>query len=617
MRLTWQPAPKHKINISYELQDNCVCHTGLTAQISPEAVVRWRFHPNYLITGTWNYPVTNKVLIEAGTTSLNFDWPNLRQEGVTPDTISVVESSISYRYRAALSSYGNKYTPQSNQRFSVSYITGSHSFKTGLFLQEGWRRHVNEVNGDVNYTFRNQRPQSITLYATPLVYRERLKANVGLFAQEQWTRNRLTINLGLRFDYLNAFVPEQHLDAGRFVPARDFDKVPCVPCWTDINPRFGAAYDLFGNGKTALKGTLGRYVVGAGVDQARLNNPVVTTVQTATRTWTDDGDFIPEGDFSNPNANQELGRLSDLGFGRARVTTRYADDVMRGFANRGSNWQSSISVQHELFTGIALNIGYFRTWYGNFRQTNNLEVTPSDYDPFSVRAPLDSRLPDGGGYLATGLYNVTPTKFGLTNNVVTQSSHFGEQSEVYNGFDFTLNVRRNGMLLSGGVSTGQTVTNSCFAVDSPQELRFCEVTNPWSAQTQFKLFGAYPLPWDLQASGTFQSISGIPIQANYQALNSEIRPSLGRDLAAGPAGTVTFTLIEPNTMFEDRINQLDLRLTRIFRAGRNRIQVMLDVYNALNVSPVLSINQTYGPAWLRPNQILDGRLFKIGGQVDF
>lgn len=109
----------------------------------------------------------------------------------------------------------------------------------------------------------------------------------------------------------------------------------------------------------------------------------------------------------------------------------------------------------------------------------------------------------------------------------------------------------------------------------------------------------------------------IPIQANYQALNSEIRPSLGRDLAAGPAGTVTFTLIEPNTMFEDRINQLDLRLTRMFRAGRNRIQVMLDVYNALNVSPVLSINQTYGPAWLRPNQILDGRLFKIGGQVDF
>ena len=46
MRLTWQATPKNKINLSYEIQDNCVCHSGLNANVSPEAVVRWRFHPN-------------------------------------------------------------------------------------------------------------------------------------------------------------------------------------------------------------------------------------------------------------------------------------------------------------------------------------------------------------------------------------------------------------------------------------------------------------------------------------------------------------------------------------------------------------------------------------------
>ena len=493
LRLTWQASPKNKINLSYELQDNCVCHSGLNANVSPEAVVRWRFHPNYFITGSWNYPMTNSILFEAAAGVLNFDWPNFRQDGVTTETISVQEQTTGYRYRAAAASYGNKYTPQANQRFAMSYVTGTHHFKTGLTTQQGWRRHVNEVNGDVNYTFRNQRPLSITQYATPLVYNERLKINLGVFAQDQWTIDRLTLNLGLRFDYVNAFVPEQELPEGRFVPARNFDPVPCVPCWTDVNPRFGASYDLFGNGRTAVKATLGRYVVGVGVDQARLNNPAITTVQTASRTWNDgNGDFVPDGDLNNPLANGELGQISDLGFGQTRVTTRYADDVMRGFGNRGSSWQSSVSLQHELMTGVGLNVGWFRTWYGNFRSSDNLEVTPADFEPFSVAIPVDPRLPGGGGYPVTGLYDVVQSKFGRNDTIVTQSSNFGEQTEVYNGIDVTLNVRpgTNGILLSGGLSTGHTVTNSCFVIDSPQALRYCEVTLPWSAQTQVKFFGA-------------------------------------------------------------------------------------------------------------------------------
>ena len=101
---------------------------------------------------------------------------------------------------------------------------------------------------------------SLTEYAVPGKHLERLKADLGIYAQDQWTIRHLTLNLGLRYDYFNAFVPAQELPAGPFVPARNFPEVPCVPCWKDLNPRFAAAYDLFGDGKTALKTSLGRYV---------------------------------------------------------------------------------------------------------------------------------------------------------------------------------------------------------------------------------------------------------------------------------------------------------------------------------------------------------------------
>ena len=120
----------------------------------------------------------------------------------------------------------------------------------------------------------------------------------------------------------------------------------------------------------------------------------------------------------------------------------------------------AVSIQHELAAGVALIVGWFRTWYGNIRTTNNLAVTPADFDPYSIPAPADARLPGAGSYRSAGLYDVKQNMFGQINNLVTQSSNFGQQTEVFNGLDFTLNVRPagTGILLSGGVSTGQTVT---------------------------------------------------------------------------------------------------------------------------------------------------------------
>ena len=135
--------------------------------------------------------------------------------------------------------------------------------------------------------------------------------------------------------------------------------------------------------------------------------------------------------------------------------------------------------------------------------------------------------------------------------------------------------------------------------------------------TELKLSGSYPLLWGVQVAATIQSIPGTQIVATAVVPNSQIVPSLGRNLSAGAAGTATVQLIEPGSMYGDRLNQVDFRVTKNFKVNRRTFRGMMDLYNLFNVSPVLNLNQRYGPAWQQPFIILPGRFAKFGVQVDF
>lgn len=639
LRLTWQASAKNKLAFSYAIQNNCNCvnRIEIDTTLTPEATGQHHYQPNYIPTVSWSYPATGRLLLEAGATGMMTSVDPKRPPEVGPNDIAVLELStnINYGSRALnlgqAGSFGTNTRRQHTERFAVSYITGSHAFKTGLHFQQyflGHKNHANpdQIHGGRKYSFRNQLPVSVTIFSTPSGL-EQTTTQGAVYAQDQWTIRKLTLNLGVRYDHLYGSVPEQHLAAGYFVPARDFPAVKNAPNFKDLSPRLGAAYDVFGTGRTAVKAFVGRYV--SYTASSTVNNPVGNQAASAVRTWNDaNGNFIPDCVLgpSVPGANGECGALSDRTFGQIRAgNTQLAPDALGGFQRQSFNWRGTVSVQHELRPGMALNLGYFRTWYGNFSATDNLAVTPADYDPYCIIAPADSRLPGGGGQQMCGLYDISPAKFGQVNNLITLASHYGKQTEVYNGVDITLNARfGQGGQFSGGLSAGRTVTDTCFLVDSPQQTRpgFCTVSPPWSSGTQVKFLVVYPLPWSLQTSAVYQNVPGIPITASYVATNAQIAPSLGRNLGAcrGAAtcnATATIDLIPPNTVFEDRFQQVDFRVTRLFRMEQARLQGSVDLYNLFNQSPVLQMLTRYGPAWLNPREILPGRLLKFAVSVDF
>jgi hypothetical protein len=633
LRLTWQATPKNKFSIFADEQQRCTCHLGIAGNIPPEAARYQQVAPNLLLQTTWNAPVTNKLLFDVGATLYDETWtlwPS-RDPVVAPTTTAVQELSTNTTFRAA-TTYVTQKNLQFNTKAYVSYVTGSHAFKVGMQMQTGYRRQDTWTNNDISFQLLGGVPANIVQYTTPYTTEDHVKLDLGVFAQDQWTVNRLTLNLGLRFDYLNAYVPPQNLAAVQFVGVRDFAGVANVPNWKDIVPRLGASYDLFGNGKTAVKVSVGKYLQGITTLLAGNNNPIVTSVNSATRTWDDrNRDFVPDCDLKDLGSNGECGGISNTSFGKTLVTTTYDPAVLNGWGKRRYDWEVQSGVQHEVTQGLAVNATYTRHWYGNFLVTDNLLVAPSDYSSYCVAAPADARLPGGGGREICGFYDINPNRFGQVNNLVTFASNFGRQSEMYQGVDVSVNLRLpRGILMQGGTSTGRLALDNCDLVGkvdnpaasnssailaSPSPL-YCHVTPP--LQTQVKLLGVYPLPWfGLMMSATFQSIPGPQVTASYVVSSAQVAQSLGRNLAAGPNGTATVQFVAPGTMFGDRLNQLDYRVTKTFTIGGVRAQGQVEMYNLLNVSPVLVQNNAYGSAWQQPTAVLPGRFVKFGIQLNF
>jgi Carboxypeptidase regulatory-like domain len=647
LRLTWQVNALNKFSGFYDQHWRCQCRTT-AATVSQEAAHELEYPISDLTSIAWTATPSNRVLVEARWGVRREEYAYSPHNLQDPDhlLIPVIEQAglipgLLYRgggLQNATQAYQRTLGVSMPSSAALSYVTGSHSAKVGFYNVTAQRTSwVQDNASHLTYQFNNGVPNQLTQRATPLYRAERQKLDLGIYVQDKWTVRRLTLSGGFRFDTFQSYFPEQTLAPGPLVPNRSvtFPKTDMAN-WKDIVPRFGTVYDVRGNGKTALKMSINKYVTAQGLQgtYGDTANPVNRMANIVSRSWIDtDRDFVPDCDLTNvlvqdfrPTGGDLCGTVSDTNFGRQTLSLSYDPDVLNGWGSRPYQWEFSTSVQHELQPRLSIDVGYFRRWFGNFGITDNLNLRPADYGSFSVTAPIDPRLPDGGGYTTTGFYNLNPDKVAVApNNYFTFAKNYGKQTEHWNGVDVTLNWRLPAsMTIQGGVSTGQRDLNTCDVVDDLPEAAV--LTTPYCHQkenflTDGKLVWTYTIPKvDVSVSGLFYSRPGPQLSANQVIPNSVVRESLGRDLSAN-AQNVTVNLVQPGAVFGERRNQLDLRVTKPFMIDSLRLGASFELYNAFNANTVLTESTTYRDAslsgWRIPTGIMPPRFIKLSLQMDF
>jgi hypothetical protein len=485
---------------------------------------------------------------------------------------------------------------------SLSYVTGGHTMKVGITQGWGFQTVVTPMNnGGLTQRYRLNAAgvlgaDSVTLAGVPSITDVGVNWDLGVYLQDSWTRGRLTLNPGVRLDHIKGEIRDQTAAAGRFLPERRFTQADYhkIPVFTDVNPRLGAAYDLFGNGKTALKASFGKYVQSFSSNLPADYNPMGGA--TDTRSWVDsNADGIAQ--------ESELGATTNLNFGKASNVTRPDADLKRPYQllyNGG--------IQQELRPGLSASLSYYyRKFYRDFR-IDNAATTFDDYTRLAIPDPR-------GNGQTIDLYSISLAKLGVSDNVRLNST---ENGRTYHGIDLSFTARlKNGAQVQGGVNSGRLHEYAC-EVDDPNNLRFCD--RAYSFDKQFKLSGTYPLPFKFRLSGLFQSVPGVQSSRDGGNVGRDvgITYSIGRAIApALNQTTVSVRLNEPDSLYLDRVNQLDFALSRDFQFGKVRVRPQLDIFNALNNNAVTQVNNSFGQSLMLPVSVLNPRLARFNVRVTF
>lgn len=677
---------------------------GGSARTAPEATATGNANPQTIAQVTWQNVWSNRLLFESSVSRYTLASGGFLRDDNDTSVLRVTDSAavipalsstpvnMTYGSQSSLSTspaYSRNFYYVNRWRAKASYVTGGHSLRIG---HDG--SHFNHYNRlftndtGLSYGLRGGVPQSVTVtavsgFSTPY---KSWTQNLGFFADDQWTMGRLTLQGALRFEYATSGHPEQvygpsNLAVNLQPTAITFPAGNSVWGFKDLQPRAAATLDVFGDGKTALKFNVGEYVEAIGLQGIwSQNNPtVVSLVNQYTRSWIDtNNNWTPDCDLTNgalqgtvgtqpfgaaagtvlpenaaaDQCNAPAGGIPTFGSGLS--TTTWDHDALGGWNTRPNDWQIGVGVQREILPRVSLEVSYRRRWLGNFSFTNNYGTGPgcgpgaderdcltaADYTPFSIVAPLDSRLPGGGGYVVDGLYNINRAGIG-TQNYVTLADSAHRRTSVFNGIDVNVAARLAGLTLNGGWQHSKEVDDDCRQiVDNPAGLRGCRVDRPWVYQARGSVSYITPAEFgwlrDLNVSGTFNSTPAVIAAANYQVPNTLIRDGycvgdvcstgLGRLPTGGSAtGVTTTNLLDPGrpTYMGQQINA-DLHVGRIVHLGRHRANLGVDIYNFLNFSSVLSRNFTViypntpaAPAFQQPLSVMPARFMKFTVQYDF
>lgn len=679
VRLTWQATARHKFSVYYDRVSKYRGH-DMQSNFDPETAASVWTSPNYS-TGSvkWSAPLTSRLMFEAGY-AFNVELRNVDyQPGVDQPRgtegwyagASRTQTGVALGVRTTAATSATKEWPRrSSYNAAAAYVTGSHTFKVGLNGTSGSFYHAVRANGDLTQQFSDAAltiAQSVIIRNTPVQSQELLELDMGVYAMDTWTMKRLTINAGLRNEWLRSGLAAFSTPAGRFVPARSAPARTDLPKWRDLAPRFQAVYDLFGNAKTAVKFSVNRYNAAQTTSVAASFNPLASRTSPAVpwtdlngdriaqgqRTWNAEGTVFTDCVYLTPGCELQLSQLA-ANFGLLSDAGTYG-----GFP-RSWNLETGIEVQHELMPRVSVTATWFRGDYHDLTTTVNRAVTPADYTPVEIFNPIDGA--------PITIYNISAAANGRASDNLTSLDP--SKKDIYDSFSAEFRARLGrGASMFGGVSFERERFVNCTVgkQQNPNYLQFCDQTHlpkgqqiPYAANVRMNAL--YPLPWwGVMVSGTFQGNDGGARPLTYAVVRSGTTitrypdgstaylgsgvalPACPAPCTAGgtlpnltsasfgtetaPAGTTPanvgagsqLPLAPWGSVRYERLYQLDLKVSKTFRFRGVSVLPSLEAFNINNSDKVITVaSNSYaisGGAFLRPNSILQGRIIGVSVQT--
>jgi len=632
-RLTWQVTPRNKLSGYFDEIDKYRGH-DMQANYDPEtAATVWNSPAYHTAAIKWTSPVTGSVFLEAGFSNNTEYYTNEYKEGIEKPAFSDEWFRTAAKNELDLGGYtqaGPTNITESPVAFywnvAVTWVKGDHTFKFGANNRQGTFKHSRIANADLIQQYRSSStgrrwsvPDTVLIRNSPLRYAERLNRDLGVYLQDTWRLNRLTANIGIRWETLNAKVLAGRSPAGRFVPERSFDEIVNLPDWNDWAPRMGLVYDVFGNGRTAIKYSLNRYNLSRTTGVAAAYNPLLS--QTATLPWVDkNGDDVAQGtlrcNFASPDCEINFASLS-ANYGIAALNEY-------GKYPRPWNLENGIEIQHELFSGLSVGAQWWRGQFNNLTSTVNQSWSLSDYSPRTWYNPLT-------GQPFTVFARSAAAQARPVRNLDTFDP---DRKNTYDSWNFESRWRiPGGGQLNAGVAIERERQRSCTAPDDPNYgglgQALCDdyvLDIPW--RPQFKMSGTREIGWGINLSMSFQNNSS-PTSSRVMTVSRGSSRYPANCPSPCPAGalimptadfgqpTLTYFLKSVRQTAVERIVQLDFKLARTFRFGRWQVLPTFEVFNVNNSDAIISYITTnvLSSSFLAPNSIMQGRMYGVGAVV--
>lgn len=609
---------------TYNLNNNnkIIGYYNYNMKYQPERfVVKTQIHPTSDETWDEDFPVgnwkaeytsvlTQSMFMEVRVGNFNYDFYNFDR---APDRVLYIDTATATRTGGTGANLRTLRTPQFNgalNYFKGGWLGASHNFKLGWMIQnytqdysEYGRVHRSgtPVQPDFQHTLVNGVPSLVTFNETP-GFANQYQLNYGAYIQDAWQlNNRVSLNLGIRFDRYRGGYPDQFHQSDRYDPAtRTFiqtnESYPADSSrysFNEIGPRVGVIWDVMGNSRTILKANYGSYPwrpsPRSGVPGLNPN----AEKWSRTYRWTDlNGDRLWQPGEEGALTNQAGG-----------ISTTFIDP----------NWELDVTrdlafwAEREVIPNLGMRAGVIWRGSTNPQITYDTRRTLDSYNvPRSIADPgPDGRAgtADDGGSIT--VYDLDPAVRAATASTASVTTNHplgkGDSHLTYEVSAVKRMADRWSMhasfthTASKTLPSGATNPNALISTESDQRNHF----SAW----QGKLAGSLMLPGDFKLSPVVRHQSGdafgriITVVMNYGNQQIQVEPE--------------------STNRVSNVTLLDLRMEKGFRARGMRFSGFFDVFNITNNNADQDINQLSGSTYLRPLNIVPPRVARVGAKFEF